>query len=196
MTTWEYMQFFPPRGIKELAVCIAHTTCPYLTLCASPLPSFGRDYCDVLIYKLLFPDLQLWCQFTIGNSTTLVAKVVLYEMFLQRWRLLTWARAWQMSQRLLSVMSGKVELLFLMLLRSWFLQSRLMCKNQLSVWECVGVPPRWATAQCILPVRFRGLWVLIKCKQRCSHHQPFARVGKGESLFVQRSAMNCWTCQC
>ena len=141
VTTWEYMQFFPPRGIKELAVCIAHTTCPYLTLCASPLPSFGRDYCDVLIYKLLFPDLQLWCQFTIGNSTTLVAKVVLYEMFLQRWRLLMWARAWQMSQRLLSVMSGKVELLFLMLLRSWFLQSRLMCKNQLSVWECVGVSP-------------------------------------------------------
>ena len=120
------MQFFPPRGIKELAVCIAHTTCPYLTLCASPLPSFGRDYCDVLIYKLLFPDLQLWCQFTIGNSTTLVAKVVLYEMFLQRWRLLTWARAWQMSQRLLSVMSGKVELLFLMLLRSWFLQTKYL----------------------------------------------------------------------
>ena len=34
-------------------------------------------------------------------------------------------------------------------------------------------------------------WVHIKCKQRCSHHQPFARVGKGENLFVQRSASNC-----
>ena len=32
------------RGIKELAVCIAHTTCPCLTLCASPLL---WDYCDI-----------------------------------------------------------------------------------------------------------------------------------------------------
>ena len=47
---------------RNWLACIAHTTCPYLTLCASPLLSFGWDYCDILIYKLLFSDLQLWCQ--------------------------------------------------------------------------------------------------------------------------------------
>ena len=116
VTTWEYMQFFPP---------------------SSPLPSFGRDYCDILIYKLLFSDLQLWCQFTIGalhlqyiwishcSTTTLTCEDV--WCWGPRWRLLMWARAWQMSWRLLSVISGKVELLFLLLLRFWFLQSRLMC---------------------------------------------------------------------
>ena len=39
------------RGIKELAVCIVHTTWPYLTLCASPLL---WDYCDILIQASLF----------------------------------------------------------------------------------------------------------------------------------------------
>ena len=47
---------------RNWLACIAHTTCSYLTLCASPLLSFGWDYCDILIYKLLFSDLQLWCQ--------------------------------------------------------------------------------------------------------------------------------------
>ena len=39
-------------------------------------------------------------------------------------------------------------------------------------------------------------WVHIKCKQRCSHHQPFARVGKGENLFVRCSATIARTLQC
>ena len=57
-----------------------------------------------------------------------------------------------------------------------------------SVWEFPHVE---LLLNVYLQYALADFWVHIKCKQRCSHHQPFARVGKGESLFVQRSAMNC-----
>ena len=39
---------------RNWLACIANTTCPYLTLCTSPLLSLGRDYCDILIQASLF----------------------------------------------------------------------------------------------------------------------------------------------
>ena len=57
-----------------------------------------------------------------------------------------------------------------------------------SVWEFPHVE---LLLNVYLQYALADFWVHIKCKQRCSHHQPFARVGKGENLFVQRSASNC-----
>ena len=62
-----------------------------------------------------------------------------------------------------------------------------------SVWEFPHV-------ELLLNVYFQyalaDFWVHFKCKQRCSHHQPFARVGKGENLFVRCSATIARTLQC